>query len=107
MTEMVLQKPLFSGRNTMNQFELLFSYLKVPNEIQLGSEFEEIKKKLNPNRTRNLADEFREQNEDYIDLLEKILEFDSMKRISASEALKHQYFDSIREQEEDEIGEII
>ena len=73
----------------MNQFELLFSFLKVPNETLLGNEFEEIKKKLNPNKTRNLKDEFREQNEDYIDLLEKMLEFDSRKRISASEALKH------------------
>ena len=73
----------------MNQFELLFSYLKVPDEILLGSEFEEIKMKLKPNKTRNLADEFREQNEDFVDLLEKMLKFDSRKRISASEALKH------------------
>ena len=61
----------------MNQFELLFSYLKVPDETLLGNEFEEIKKKLNPNRTRNLTDEFREQNEDFVYLLEKMLEFDS------------------------------
>ena len=73
----------------MNQFELLFSFLKVPEDEYLGSEFEEIKMKLNPKKTRNLADEFGEQNEDYIDLLEKMLEFDSRKRISASEALKH------------------
>ncbi|SBT72158.1 mitogen-activated protein kinase 1, putative [Plasmodium malariae] len=95
MAELAIGKPLFRGNSTMNQLERIIEITGKPNKKDIEdikspfaetiiSSFVNIKK-------RNFSDIFHKVSKDSLDLLQKMLQFNPSKRISAENALKHKY----------------
>lgn len=98
--EMVTGKPLFTGKNDADQLTKIFKIKGTPNENYASAlkefpewganegNFENYPEQDIKNIVKNLDDEG-------IDLLQKFLQLEPEKRISAEEALKHPFFDDI------------
>ncbi|KAJ5253142.1 Mitogen-activated protein kinase hog1 [Penicillium chrysogenum] len=93
--EMLEGKPLFPGKDHVNQFSIITDLLGTPPDdvIQtIGSENTLRFVKSLPKRERHpLANKFRNADADAVDLLERILVFNPTERIRAAEALAHEY----------------
>ncbi|KAJ5982656.1 Mitogen-activated protein kinase hog1 [Penicillium sp. IBT 35674x] len=93
--EMLEGKPLFPGKDHVNQFSIITDLLGTPPDkvIQtIGSENTLRFVKSLPKRERHpLANKFRNADVDAVDLLERILVFNPTERIRAAEALSHEY----------------
>jgi len=104
---MILAKPLFQGKNTLNQLELMAEVLKMPTEEEkvalnspfikemIGSGFkEDVVKKATEDpiglkKYLNLPD--TEDGENALDLMESMLKYDPRARITAYAGLSHPY----------------
>lgn len=100
--EMILGKPMFLGKNEADQLDKIFSVIGTPKEKDFPWLKESPEWNNGTNTTfkcylqQDLKKAFPQINDDdAYDLLEKILVFDQDKRISAKEAVKHKYFNSI------------
>ncbi|KAJ5829176.1 Mitogen-activated protein kinase hog1 [Penicillium rubens] len=93
--EMLEEKPLFPGKDHVNQFSIITDLLGTPPDdvIQtIGSEKTLRFVKSLPKRERHpLANKFRNADADAVDLLERILVFNPTEWIRAAEALTHEY----------------
>ncbi|KAJ5264831.1 Mitogen-activated protein kinase hog1 [Penicillium chrysogenum] len=97
--EMLEGKPLFPGKDHVNQFSIITDLLGTPPDdvIQtIGINPSYIRTlrfvKSLPKRERHpLANKFRNADADAVDLLERILVFNPTERIRAVEALAHEY----------------
>jgi len=100
LAEIILGRPLFTGKTDMDQLKLIFDLIGTPNErswegfgelklIRTG-EVTIDKKEKRP----KLRDKYggRIQPMTALTLLEKLLELDPKKRFTASRALNHRYF---------------
>ena len=89
--ELLTQKPLFPGQNESDQLAQIFAVIGTPAEGDwpdsdiLRSNFADI-------QDRCLTGILPEMNDDGMELLKKMLNFDPMKRISAQKAVFHPYF---------------
>lgn len=88
--------PLLPGKNEVNQYELICDLIGCPNQ-NIWSEFfqlESAKKLLNrvDNKYNNIPNKFSRYSECCVDLLNSLLVWDPKKRISASQALLHDFF---------------
>lgn len=94
--EMARKSPLFPGDSELQQLLHIFKLLGTPNEevwpgvskLRDWHEFPRWK-------PQDLAKLVPQLDADGVDLLEKLLRYDPSRRIHASEALGHPYFDSI------------
>ena len=98
--EMVTGKPLFTGKNDMDQLKKIFKIKGTPNENYASSLKELPEWSANDNNFENFPEQdiktiFKNLNPEGIDLLQKFLQLEPEKRISAEEALKHPFFDDI------------
>ena len=101
--EMILGIPMFLGKNENEQLDRIFNLLGTPNDNEYpwlkespewnGYINSETFKKHEKQDIRKIYPNIND-NDSY-DLLEKMIVFDPDKRISAEEALKHPYFNSI------------
>ena len=101
--EMILGIPMFLGKNENEQLDRIFNLLGTPNDNEYpwlkespewnGYINSETFKKYEKQDIRKIYPNIND-NDSY-DLLEKMIVFDPDKRISAEEALKHPYFNSI------------
>lgn len=101
--EMILGIPMFLGKNENEQLDRIFNLLGTPNDNKYpwlkespewnGYINSETFKKYEKQDIRKIYPNIND-NDSY-DLLEKMIVFDPDKRISAEEALKHPYFNSI------------
>ena len=94
--ELARKQPLFPGDSELQQLLHIFKLLGTPSEVQWPGvtrlrdwhEFPQWK-------PQDLAKVIPQLDEDGIDLMAKMLVYDPAKRIHATEALRHPYFDSL------------
>lgn len=101
MGELILHRPLLPGKTELDQVELIFKLLGVPNDrIWPGfSRLSNVKSrhfelafkgeyKYNEIQTR-----FAQYSNNFLHILKSLLAFDPAKRIRARDAVKHPYFE--------------
>eukprot|EP01006_Ploeotia_vitrea_P035679 TRINITY_DN65922_c5_g1_i1.p1 TRINITY_DN65922_c5_g1~~TRINITY_DN65922_c5_g1_i1.p1 ORF type:complete len:161 (-),score=18.53 TRINITY_DN65922_c5_g1_i1:44-526(-) len=93
--ELINRKPLFPGRDYINQLNIITDVLGVPSEEDMaGIKSEEAVrylKSMAKKRPVPLKDLFPSCNKLALDFLEKMLVFNPSKRMTAEEALSHPY----------------
>ena len=93
LAELLTGKPLFPGRNDSDQLGRIFSIIGTPTEADWPEESQVLRKNFPDTRGSGLANRVIGVEPEALDLLQKMLHFDPKKRITASEALVHPYFD--------------
>ncbi|KAI3654962.1 hypothetical protein MP228_000342 [Amoeboaphelidium protococcarum] len=109
LAEMLDGKPLFPGKDHVSQFKIITELLGTPDEDVLqtiGSENTLKFVRSLPKRKRIPFEErFHGQDPLALDLLEKMLVFDPLKRITAAEALAHPFLKDFREIEKEVVAQ--
>ncbi len=106
--ELFLRKPLFKGDNVEHQLSLIIDLLGTPSDDLLSflglKNPSETKKKFSfeNKEAKSLEDVFLGVDAKAIDLISKMLKFNYKERITAKEALEHEYFEEIRAQVEED-----
>ena len=99
--EIILGRPIFTGKTDMDQLKLIFDLIGTPNETSWEG-FHELKLirtgevTIDKQRRSKLRQKYgsRIQPATALSLFEKLLELDPKKRFTASRALEHRYFQS-------------
>ncbi|CAI7567486.1 unnamed protein product [Penicillium discolor] len=93
--EMLEGKPLFPGKDHVNQFSIITELLGTPPDDVIQTICSEntlrFVKSLPKRERQPLANKFKNADADAVDLLERMLVFNPKKRIQAPEALAHEY----------------
>lgn len=91
--ELMLRRPLLAGDSDIDQLSKIFAALGTPTEEQWpGMTQLPDYVKFEPTPAPPLRSLFSAAGEDAMDLLFKMLKFDPVQRISATDALAHPYF---------------
>ncbi|KAM4796695.1 mitogen-activated protein kinase 13 isoform 2-T2 [Rhinophrynus dorsalis] len=105
MGEMLTGKPLFKGKDYLDQLTQILKVTGVPGpefiqklEDMAAKKYIQSLPKL-PKKDFSLL--FPSASDLAVDLLEKMLELDVEKRLTATEALEHPYFDEYRDEDEE------
>jgi mitogen-activated protein kinase 15 len=96
---MLLGRPLFPGKSTLDQLELVLGFTGIPDGVELGEVAELIKsvgETIKPAR-----DVFGGKDEQLVDLIIKCLQFLPEDRITADQILEHPYVKAFRIQDEE------
>eukprot|EP00929_Paragymnodinium_shiwhaense_P012843 TRINITY_DN120731_c0_g1_i1.p1 TRINITY_DN120731_c0_g1~~TRINITY_DN120731_c0_g1_i1.p1 ORF type:complete len:405 (+),score=96.07 TRINITY_DN120731_c0_g1_i1:98-1312(+) len=93
--EMLARKPLFPGRNTQHQLQLIITFLGTPRSEELcripNNKCRQFIEGLPLSVAVPFEDVFKEASGDAIDFLHRTLQFDPSKRVTVSQALRHSY----------------
>ncbi|CAF1965720.1 unnamed protein product [Rotaria magnacalcarata] len=97
--ELLLMKPLFPGKSELDQLNRIFKDLGTPNE-KIWPEYNSLPFAKKMTFSRYPFNRLRQRFDDSLsvkgfDLLNKFLTYDPSKRISALNALEHEYFEEI------------
>ncbi len=95
LAEFLGRKALFQGRDYLQQLRLIIQFLGPPSESDLATisnpQAVEYIKRLPVTPPKDFAAHFPDASPAAIDLLKKMLHFDASKRITAAQALEHEY----------------
>lgn len=93
--ELMIKRPLFPGKDHVNQMHLLTELLGTPKASDLGflqnEDARRYIRQLPPQPRQSLGQVFPHVHPLAIDLVEKMLTFDPTRRITVEEALSHPY----------------
>ena len=103
IAELVLNKPIFQGKSATDQLLEIMKILGTPTNEQLKA----MKgKNINTSKIPKInqmpwKEVFKGKNNDelFIDLVEKLLVYEPMKRLSPYQALLHPYFDELKKKD--------
>lgn len=100
IAEMFNGKPLFRGDSEIDQLYKIFNILGTPTEenfpgVEQMPNYSIMFPKWKP---MDLADVIKTDDEEALDLISRMLQFDPANRISAKEAINHPYFRSISQE---------
>lgn len=92
--ELVTKRPLFNGENEIDTIKKIFRLLGTPTEeIWPGfSQLSNIDPSLPKHEPQPLQQLVKALNPAGVDLLQQMLTYDPNQRVSAIQALKHEYF---------------
>jgi len=110
--ELLYRKPLFPGKNTAEQIELIVSVLGTPKLEDIYKEGRENSRELvykfGKVEKYNWDEIIPNASKEAKDLLDRFLKFSPDKRITIEEALNHPYFSDIKiDESEEEVVEPI
>ncbi|KAI3659877.1 hypothetical protein MP638_003377 [Amoeboaphelidium occidentale] len=92
--EMITGRPLFPGSTVKDQLQKIFKYMGPPPEGYVTGEFKELLDSPELADKGSLEDVLGGRLDDVgLDLLKRLLEYVPEKRISATEAMQHPFFD--------------
>lgn len=105
--EMITKKPLFPGKNAIDQIQKIHEVIGSPNEDQLirirasdatmkNIGFNNVSETIESTAQIELKNLLPEVSNDVIDLLCRLLEYVPEDRITSAEALKHPAFENIK-----------
>ncbi|KAL3154564.1 hypothetical protein ABBQ32_014021 [Trebouxia sp. C0010 RCD-2024] len=95
--ELLGGKPMFPGASTMNQLDKVVEVTGVPSSDDIEAVHSQYAKTMmetmmqphsNPNKLRDM---FPDAPDEALDLMQKLLQFNPQKRLTAEEALRHPY----------------
>jgi len=99
--ELLGRKPIFPGKDYINQLKLIINVLGSPDEDDLdfieSQKARSYIKSLPVTSHSSLQRLYPRANPSAISLLDKMLSFDPRKRITVTEALEHPYFSSLHD----------
>jgi mitogen-activated protein kinase 15 len=102
--EMINGKTLFPGTCTLNQLNLIISLTGFPSkeDIQdINGSLTGLLESVKKGTPRTFNEYFIEASYDAIDLLNKLLQFNPLKRFTVEEALSHPFFSEFRIQQDE------
>lgn len=108
LAEMLRGRPLFPGKDHINQFYLITEILghpppEVVQKITSGNT-QRVVNSLPRREPRPLKEVFEGYDSDAISLLEQLLLFDSDKRLTAKNALKHSYLAAYHDPDDEPVA---
>jgi mitogen-activated protein kinase 15 len=106
IAELILKSPLFPGKSTLDQLELILKGIGMPSADTISKQASEQAQYVLRNFTfskrckfRALQDTLSQCSAEEMDLIINLLKFDPADRITAEEALRHEYFNEIKQLE--------
>ena len=99
LAEMQTRKPLFPGRSTQNQLDMIIDLLGSPDSKELmkipNEKCRKFIKSLPVSASKNFAEIFHMMPEPAQDILRKMIRWDPESRLSVEEAIMHPYLDKL------------
>lgn len=100
--EILGRRPIFPGTDWLHTLTLIFKVLGTPSystiqSMKIGESSQKYLSTVPQQSGISFQDLFPQAEPSALDLLSKMLNFDSMNRITADEALRHPYFDNLHE----------
>jgi len=103
MGEMIRGTPLFTGTDHINQLTCIMDLCGTPPEDMVekmtSHDAKDYIRSLPRKQKKDFRDEFPKATPDALDLLDRLLEWDVEKRITAQEALEHPFVDSYMDED--------
>lgn len=112
LVELYRGSPVFPGSDVKNQLELICSRLGKPTSDEIANisnrHARNFMEKMSSTYCKSeLRCSMKGANEHAIDLAERLLKFDPMKRLSATQALKHEFLQDYRDAKSETTAEAI
>lgn len=96
IAEMFIGEPLFTGKNSKDQFVKIMTVLGTPNQDDILAMNRSVQTNLPLVKALGLKRRFKNPDPQMLDLLSKILVYNPRKRLKPLEVLAHPYFDELR-----------
>jgi serine/threonine protein kinase len=109
LAELINKRPLFPARNYEHLLRLITKVCGTLSESELGfinkEKPKEFMRNLPPTPRKDFATIFPGADPECLDFLNKLLQIDPSKRLTAAQALEHPYFEGFRDPEKERVGE--